>query len=576
MGAIRLLDQQTAAQIAAGEVIERPAAVVKELVENAIDADSRRIEVNVVGGEGWQIVVRDDGCGIAADEVELAFARHATSKISAAEDLTRVTTLGFRGEALPSIAAVAEVEMITRPAAAARGTKIVLKGGEVLRVEPCACAPGTRVTVTDLFYNMPARRKHQADLRKELLVIGEVVGRLALAHPGKAFSLAVNGRLLWQTPGQGDLLAALTVVWGTELARQVLPLAGQGEGLVLRGYAGRPGSGRRDRQRQLLVVNGRPVVLERFSELLDDLYQGMLTRPYRPVALLHLTIPPNLVDVNMHPAKTKVRFLAEEEVWSLVRRSIRSALSAAGPAQGKVMVCSGEARPARPEIAAETEPDIGVAKQVALDWPEPQRVFEGQAAFDAGARLPPLEPIGQLAATYILAQGGSDLYLIDQHAAHERIRYAELCRRPEGVSATQMLAVPLSLTLGPRDLEVFWQHADVFQRLGYVVERFGPRGVLIRGVPAALPPGEAQGSLQELLALAADDHAQAEAALLEEGRKLIACRGAIKANQYLDLREMSWLLEELRRVPQPFTCPHGRPVLVRFSWEELAKAFGRR
>lgn len=574
MGAIKLLDEMTAAQIAAGEVIERPAAVVKELVENAIDAGSRRIEVNVVSREGWQIVVRDDGCGIAADEVALAFARHATSKITAAEDLARVTTLGFRGEALPSIAAVAEVEMVTRPPAAAKGTRIVLRGGEIRLVEPWACAPGTRVTVTDLFYNVPARRKHQADWRKEVLVIGEVVGRLALAHPEKAFSLAVNGRLLWQTPGQGDLLAALTTVWGSELARQMLPLAGEAAGLALRGYAGRPGYGRRDSRRQWLVVNGRPVVVERLAALLEEIYQGLLTKPYRPVAFLHLSVPPHLVDVNIHPAKTKVRFLAEEKVWELLRLSLRSALGAAGPAAGKVVAGPLGARLAVEETAAGAPKPA--AEQRALAWPEPPLVLEGQEYFSTGERLPELEPIGQLAATYILAQGGSDLYIIDQHAAHERIRYAELCRRGAEGAATQMLAVPISLSLGPRDIELFWQHAAVWQRLGFVVERFGPKGILIRGVPAALPPAEAQGSLQELLALAADRPAQAEAALLEEGRRLIACRGAIKANQYLDLREMSWLLAELRRVSQPFTCPHGRPVVVRFSQEELARAFGRR
>lgn len=574
MARIRVLDPYTVAQIAAGEVIERPVAVVKELVENALDAGSSRIEVNVVAYPDWRIVVRDDGCGIPAEEVELAFTRHATSKISAPEDLQRISTLGFRGEALPSIAAVAEVEMITRPPEASSGTKIVIRGGETLHLGPCACSPGTRVTVTDLFFNLPARRKHQLEPRKELQGIIDVVGRLALAHPDRAFSLTANGRPLWNTPGKGDLLETIAEVWGAEQARQMVPVTHRTADLGVRGYLSKPGKGRGDRRRQLLIVNGRPIVSERFSQVLEALYEDLSPRDLRPAALLHLRLPPDQIDVNVHPTKATVRFLEEERVWQFLRETVRPALERAVEPALLPRISGTPATSGYPPTVAEA---AVVREPGPMEWPRPTLPLLAQerSAVLPEGRLPQLEPIGQLAATYILAQAGGDLYIIDQHAAHERIRYTELVSKGEAAPPSQMLTVPLSLSLGSQDLETFWQHVEVFRRLGYLAEPFGRGAVLIRGVPASLSSQEALEVLQQLLGMIADDRARPESAWLDEGRKMIACRGAIKASQYLDYREMVALLEGLRRVPQPFTCPHGRPAVVRCPQEDLARAFRR-
>jgi DNA mismatch repair protein MutL len=563
------LDPETAARIAAGEIIERPASVVKELVENAVDAAARRIEVHVTSRPDWQAVVRDDGDGIPAEEVELAFARHATSKLTGVEDLRRISTLGFRGEALPSIAAVAEVEMLTRPAGAAGGTRVRVRGGKVQERVPWPCAPGTRVTVSDLFFNLPVRRGALADPGREGLNVAETVARLALAHPDRAFSLAADGRLVFRAPGRGDLLGAVAAVWGSDLAREMMPVEGESGRLQVRGYLGRPGVGRADRRRQLLVVNGRPVVSQEFSRLLERLYAGQVPHGKHPVAVLHLLLPPEQVDANVHPAKLTVRLLSEEEIWEAVYRCLRPALeTSSGPSRAVLTPPASGVR--RGESGTGMVHEVDPGKMQVYDAGLRAGPFEPEVLF-----LPPLEPIGQLAATYILAQAGGELYIIDQHAAHERIRYTELGRREQTGGATQLLTAPLSRQLAPQETELFWRHAEVFRRLGYLAERFGPAGILFRGLPAGLPSEDSLRVLEEVLSSLAQDRG-AEAELAERTRKALACRGAIKANQYLDLREMSMLLEELRRVPQPYTCPHGRPAILRFSREELARAFARR
>ncbi|MGB9920416.1 MAG: DNA mismatch repair endonuclease MutL [Moorellales bacterium] len=573
MAGIRILDPQIAAQIAAGEVIERPTSVVKELAENAIDAGSRHIEVQVTTAPGWQIVVRDDGCGIPAEEVELAFARHATSKLAAPADLERITSLGFRGEALPSIAAVAEVEMLTRPADAPKGTKLRARGGEILENRPHPCAPGTRVTVSDLFYNLPARRKSQAEPAREVATIAEVLGRLALAYPDRAFILAVNGRILFRTSGRGDLLAAITAIWGRDLAQELVAVEYRADGLELRGYLGRPGVGRADRRRQFLAVNGRPVVSSGFGRLLDRLYAGLLPNVQRPVAALQLWLPPERVDANVHPAKLTVRIVAEEEMWEILYRGLRPWLeSLSGP--GKlVQLPWPPSEPGAVKTAVLEVRETPQVEQRVWKWSTPSPDADNLKEEVAG--LPPLEPLGQLAATYILAQSDGDLYIIDQHAAHERIRYAELARREQAGSASQMLAAPLSRSLAPPEAELFWRHAEVFRRLGYLAERFGPGGILFRGLPAGLSVDDSLWVLEEVLSSIVRN-GRPEAELAEQARRLLACRGAIKANQYLDRQEMVILLEELRRTPHPFTCPHGRPTILRFSAQELLQAFGRR
>lgn len=586
MASIKVLDPDTAALIAAGEVIQGPSAVVKELVENSIDAGATRVEVVICTDPDWRIMVRDNGCGIPTSEAGTAFARHATSKIRSVDDLTRVNTLGFRGEALASIAAVAQVEMLTRPAAAGQGVCINLRGGEITGVERRACAPGTRLTVSDLFFNTPARRKQLGHGSREMRAISETVSRLALAFPAVSVSLAANNRTLWQTPGRGDLLSAISVVWGDDVARNMVPVNFAQDGIEVCGYTGGLSAGRRDRRRQLLVINGRPVGFGQLSSALEAAYEGLMHRPNRPVAFIILALPPDQVDVNVHPAKTEVRFLHADVVWRTIHSAMAAALrSCIGPAvlddsrfQEKEPGQSPnryETRESRSEWNYNNYAvDAGVTReQVCLA--ETEAGFQ-RGSNDAGGRLPVLKPIGQVDATYILAESDGALYLIDQHAAHERIRYTELCNRATSGTASQLLTVPAAINLGAHDREILWSYSELLVRLGFILELFGSTGILVRGVPSSLPPEETEDCLRQLLTRLAADGSQAVSRLMDEARKMIACKGAIKAHQYLDQVEMAHLLENLRRVPNPFTCPHGRPAVIRYTVTDLEKAFGRR
>jgi DNA mismatch repair protein MutL len=564
---IRVLPPLVAARIAAGEVVERPASVAKELLENALDAGARRVAVEVVDGGVTLLRVADDGCGVPAAEVPLAFARHATSKLVDLEDLARLTTLGFRGEALPSIASVAEVSFLTRAHDASAATLLRVRYGEIVEQRPAARAPGTTVTVEDLFGAQPARRKFLKARATEAGHVAQVTTQLALARPDVAFALALDGRTALTTPGSGDARAALAAVYGADVAAALLelpPAATPDGGVQVRGYVSPPGLHRATRGAITLVVNGRVVSARALLYALEEAYHTLLPVGRHPLALLWVAVPPAEVDVNVHPAKQEVRFLRERAVCAAVHRAVQAAVGTSRA----IPVVSALASPPEPAPPAPAGPTAAAPAPL---W-EPAPADAPQPA--ARPRLGGLRVLGQVALTYITAEGAAGLYLIDQHAAHERVLLEQLRRTRPGGEQVQYLLEPQVVELTAAQAAALRGHLADLAALGFVVEAFGPRALLLRAIPAALRPATIARVLQETCeALAHDAPATdwREAVCL-----LLACKTAVKAGQLLTLEEMRALLEQLDEAELGHTCAHGRPTAVLLTHGQLEREFGRR
>jgi len=568
---IKILDKATVAQIAAGEVVERPASVVKELVENALDATASRIEVEVRGGGVGLIRVTDNGSGIPPEEVPLAFERHATSKISGSGDLTSIGSLGFRGEALPSIAAVAAVEIVTCADDAAAGTFVQLEGGSIVKKQDRARARGTNVTVRDLFRRVPARLKFLKSVTTENGHIANVVSQYALAFPEVAFTLSVDGRTTLRTSGRGELLDAFIDVYGAEMAARMLtvddPEGGWSAGpagpvVGVSGMVGSPELGRAGRGYLSFFVNRRWVSSRLLSYAVEEAYQGLLMTGKHPVAVLNISLPLPEVDVNIHPAKSEVKFRDESAVFRAVQRAVRRALVAQMPV------------PKIEDVATAYGPTPPAA-QPGLLWDESEGspVQPPAVAPRLTDSLPVLRVVGQAMDSYIVAEGPDGLYLIDQHAAHERIRFEKvrqqrMQRKPE----VQGLLEPVTFEVTPRQDQMLKSCIDDLAEFGFAIEVFGDRTYLVRAVPALVTGDSWPDMLRELL-----DELSGEARSRWEERMVasIACHGAVKAGQALSDEEIRSLVRQLEQCAGPWTCPHGRPTVIHLSAAQLRREFGR-
>ncbi len=579
--AIRALPAQVVAQIAAGEVIERPVSVVKELLENSLDAGAGTIQIEVQGGGQRLIEVADDGCGIPEAEVELAFGRHTTSKLRSPEDLFCIRTLGFRGEALASIAAVARVTMTTRSRDESSGAVVRFEGGQLVRRERCARPPGTTVTVENLFYNLPARRKF---LRSDATEAGHILAltvAYALAYAHVRFLLVHNGREVLRSSGTGDPLNALAEVMGPEVARAMAPLPASGGPVGISGYVGAPSLHRGTRDALFFYVNGRWVQDRMLAYAVEEAYRSLLPGGRHPVAVIYLRVDPADVDVNIHPTKREVRFRQGRDVFAVVQRAVRHALVEHAPlpqvenlrAEGAAI--APEDRPRPVHIGREARAEIAqLGLELGRVAPPSSSGLVPAGSPVGGSRLPPLRLLGQVAQTYILAEGPDGLYLIDQHAAHERILYERL----RALRAS--LAVPMQTLLEPRTIELTQYQARVLEareesirRLGFDIAPFGGTTFLVRAVPAAFPPQEIPNVLAELL-----QTTQERGGYDWEERALVAvvCHAAVRARQVLTEQEMSDLVRQLEETELPYTCPHGRPTLVQMTLAQLERQFGRR
>ncbi|MFC7540061.1 DNA mismatch repair endonuclease MutL [Siccirubricoccus deserti] len=591
---IRLLPETTANRIAAGEVVERPAAVVKELVENALDAGATRISVTLEGGGIDRVVVEDDGTGMSAADLELAVERHATSKLPEEAMLFRIATLGFRGEALPSIGAVSRLAITTRPRDG-DAHMLLVEGGRKSAVTPASGAPGTRVEMRDLFFAVPARRKFLKSARAEADQAVEAVRRLALAWPEVGFRVSVDGReVLSLAPADRD--ARLHALLGGDFAAAALAVAVEGAGgLALSGLAAQPAYTRATGTEQHLVVNRRPVRDSLLRTALRVAYRDLITVGRHPVAALFLDIPPEAVDVNVHPMKTELRFRDEAAVRGLMISALRRALSAgagvATPALTQYRQSSGGwgswPRPAPAPLPAtdgfaEVQMALGQAPApprnlLPLGFASPRPAPEREAP--APAEHPLGRALAQLLDTYVLAEAPDGaLVLVDQHAAHERLTHEALrAQLIEGGVRAQPLLLPAVVDLPPADAARLLGFAAALARLGLEIEGFGPGAVLVRALPALLGPADPAPLLRDLAEeLAAFDEATALDRRLDAAVARLACHGSVRAGRRLAPAEMDALLRQMEATPRAATCSHGRPTFLKLGAAELEKLFGRR
>ena len=553
---IKVLAPEVVSKIAAGEVVERPASVVKELIDNSLDAGATQIAIEVRGVSLIRVV--DNGSGIPADEVELAFHRYATSKIDTIADLDAISSLGFRGEALPSIAAVAQVEVLTRTRDEIAGTYINLKNGAVVEKGKRGCPQGTSVTVRHLFQNVPARLKFLKSPATENSHISNLVSQYSLAFPEVRFSLSIDGRLILQTSGSGQLRDVLVKVYGMETAEAMIPV----EGSQIWGFVSRPSVARSSRSYLSFFVNRRWVNSRLLSRAVEDAYRGLLMTGRHPIAVLNISLPYQDVDVNVHPAKTEVRFRDEQRLFSAVQRAVRAALVE----EMTVPVVSRQPSPvATPTSLPEGHP---VARQ--------ERLLDSLPSAEPSSKsaLPILRVLGQLFSTYIIAEGPDGLYLIDQHAAHERILFERIrAQRAARKVEVQGMLEPLSIEVTPRQEEVMKASGEVLASYGFAIEPFGPRTYLLRTVPAMIKGDRAVEVVVEMLdSIGGGGNS---AGWEEKIAQSLACHSAVRAGQILSLEEMQQLVRELESTEWPHSCPHGRPTMIRFSSSQLDKEFGR-
>jgi DNA mismatch repair protein MutL len=632
---IQVLAPDVAAKIAAGEVVERPANVVKELVENSLDAGATEIRVELREGGQRLLRVSDNGHGIPAAEAPLAFLRHATSKLSTAEELSHIVTFGFRGEALYSIAAVSQVTLTTRHRDEPFGVQVRVAGGQVESSQPAGAPVGTIVTVEQLFYNVPARQKFLRKAATEAGYIADLLQRFALAHPDRRFSLVSEGRPIFQSTGSGNLLDVLTKIYGLEQAKQLIPIGAQSaerrtqngvneladelwaeiqfmdeetqsrstlsvrhSALQVAGYASLPSLTRPNRSEIQIFVNRRLVEERTLAHAVVQAYHTLLPVGRYPLAVILLTIDPQQVDVNVHPQKSEVRFVDDRAIFGAVQKAVRQAVMAHAPPPEFVLPAAAPDRwqPATPAPAwggpADwVEPPLAPpASQPPLDLPptprpattplpagaEPPAPVRPPLLAGRPSQLPPLRVVGQIGALYIITEGPEGIYLIDQHAAHERILYEQLmAQRGDEGFARQQLLQPLPLHVGTAVAGQVADHLDELRRIGFEIESFGGDAFLVRAVPAVLSGQDPLRALEEMALLLGDRRNLAAEEREARLVKLICKRAAIRAGQLLSDLEMQELVRQLKACQSPRTCPHGRPTMIQLSASELEKAFGR-
>ena len=711
---IHVLDEATRNKIAAGEVVERPASCIKELVENASDAGAHAIEVEIADGGQSYMRVTDDGCGMSPEDAHKCIIRHGTSKISSVEDIFAITSLGFRGEAVPSIAAVSHMQITTRQADDDFATHLILDGGEITAEDQAGAPVGTTMEVSDLFYNTPARRKFLKSERTESSKISEMVTKLALANPAIAFTFTNNGRTTMKTGGTGDLRETIANIYGANVARDVFAISADQDGISLEGYVGKPSVLKSNRNWQTCIVNHRIVHNPLMFKAIDNAYHAMLPKSGYPFAMLHLHVDPATIDVNVHPAKTEIKFSDEQAVYRAIYHSIVTALVAqekpeaiaktigvdvgavpkggpqekatsqsatrTAPLSGEPLVWGARPQeggktttvgavpkggpqgekatsvgavpgggpqrtaPAGPQekttsqSAARTAPaglsvwaaglnppadgpdraQKGLSGEPLADGPDrAQKGLSGESpAWGArqergGADQPSLFsqalaqhgqggpseatsvvseaaapkivfdgdddvfiPLGEVADCFIIAKKGQDLYIVDQHAAHERIRYDTFCKRVERMPSQQLLT-PEFVDVDSDDMTLLLERQDVFNDLGYTYSEAGPTTLRVEEVPCDLQTSDIADSLKDICLLLHDQKEPDKAMVRHRSLAYLSCHGAVKAGDSLNIRQMKQLLDDLFHTEKPYVCPHGRPTIIRFTPKELAHLFKR-
>jgi len=576
---IRVLPSEVASQIAAGEVVERPASVVKELVENALDAGAKSITIKIEDAGRRLIEVADDGCGIPADELSLAISRHATSKLATAKELFSISTLGFRGEALASIGSVSRLTITSRVDDAETGARIRVEAGQESKVDEVGVPVGIVVQVENLFYNVPARLKFLKSDTTERRAIDNFVTRYALAYADVRFKLTNGKKITLQTTGDGDRRAILAALYGVDTAKQMLEVIAEDEGLKLSGFVSPISVTRSNRREMTFFINGRWVQNVPLNAALTQAYHTMLMVGRFPLATLFLEVDPEAVDVNVHPAKAEVRFKEQNKVFSFVQRAVRRALLAHTPVPSLSPTTLWGSKP------TSTEPG-----QVSLDWSMAQDAksvafsegkvgtgSENEAEQSELVTMPLLRLIGQIGATYLVAEGPDGLYLVDQHAAHERVLFEKLMLQHEKRDIpSQALLESISVTLSPAQVTLLEEQLELLNHFGFQVETFGPNTFQVRAMPTIFSGSDATSALHALVEDFEEDETPLQEELIARVAARVCKRMAVKAGQSLSGEEQRSLLTDLENCDSPRTCPHGRPTMIHLSVDMLERQFGRK
>ena len=622
---IHVLDEKTANKIAAGEVVERPSSVIKELTENALDAGATTVEIEIADGGSSYMRVSDNGSGMSEEDAKKSIIRHGTSKISSIEDIFSITSLGFRGEAVPSIAAVSELVMTTRMNDTDLAFRMVLSGGSVKEEEHTGASVGTTMEVRNLFFNTPARKKFMKSERTESSKISDIITKLALTRPDVAFTFINNGRAVLQTGGTGDDLETIAAIYGAAVAKEVFPVTYENENFTIHGFVGKPSLLKSTRAWQTCIVNRRVIHNAVVFKAIENAYHAMLPKSGYPFALLYVETDPATIDVNVHPAKTEIKFADEQQMYRAVYHCIITALMSrekpeqiATPVnlstrQIEKAVPAKEVENRQGSFTFSTPRDGGFSTEVRKNnggslehgyvpvqrqdkpyTPEPH-----VKAYAAGEENPfsavreelsesvkehsvihfdgdedVFIPLGAVADCYIVAKKGEDLYIIDQHAAHERVRYDKFCKRTESMPSQQLLTAEF-VEADSSDMQLFSEKEEVFRDLGYIYTEAGPTTLRMEAIPADLPTSHIADSLQEICHILHESPQTDKATLRHSALAYLSCHGAVKAGDTLNVREMKELLEALFHTETPYVCPHGRPIIVRFTPGELAKLFKR-
>lgn len=633
MSSIQVLDDNTINKIAAGEVVERPASVIKELVENSMDAGATRIEVEILAGGIGCMRVTDNGKGMSMEDARLAIQRHATSKIRKVDDLSAIGTLGFRGEALPTIAAVSRFSLRTRQEGSELGTQVQITGGKEIDIRETGCNIGTIVQAEDLFFNTPARKKFLKTNHTEAGKINDFLIKLALSRPEITFRFLNNGKTAIETPGNGNLYDTIQSIYGISTAQSLLGISLENEDISISGYLTKPSMLKSSRAWQTLIVNGRIIQNRAIFKAIDNAYKSMVPKSGFPLAVLNIKVPQNTIDVNVHPQKSEMKFENESHVFQAVYKAV---IDAVRPVNQSLQQVAAVVQ--KPERHYSMEPMQFVPAEAPLEEPavvKPrsygsmsvggrETVFDAVSArsdvseFDfphTKEKCPSVQeewdfvqgegnsltgkaftvqeepanavkkkeslslegellPMGQVDLCYIVARDLKGLYIIDQHAAHERILYDRFSEQAEGIPSQQLL-MHLILCFDSKEAELIEKNQELFCHLGFSMEACGSMEFRLMEVPADIPVGEAEEVIREILVNLAEMHAVSAKEIRHQVLATTACRAAIKAGEELNLRQMQIILEELSHTAYPYTCPHGRPTILRFSSEELAKMFKR-
>ena len=642
MSKIHVLDDNTINKIAAGEVVERPASVIKELIENAMDAGATRIEVEIMAGGTSFMRVTDNGKGMSKEDASVAILRHATSKIQEVSDLNSISTMGFRGEALPTIASVSRFTMLTREPGSDLGTKVEISGGKAPDIIEMGCNVGTSIKVEDLFFNTPARKKFLKTNHTEGGKINDFIIKLALSRPDIAFQFINNNKTSVVTPGNGNLFDTVQAIYGGQVADSLLTLNLEDEDLKISGFITKPSMLKSSRTWQTFIVNGRIIQNRAIAKAIDNAYRSLIPKSGFPFTVLNIEVPQRTIDVNVHPQKSEMKFEDESRIFKAVYKSVLDAIrpssgnltevaavvekpkveytmepmqfvpaSAPAPAVSSAPAHSGSYQPktiyeavSRPAVKpavsfAEAQKQLQQERQVhyqpqerheqvadspqfdqsnvgasndqsKMDMSTVDRSIAEQPAENTGRMI----PIGQVDLTYIIAQDLKGLYIIDQHAAHERILFDKLSAMADGIPSQQLLVHQL-LAFDRKEAAMVEENKELFAKLGFHMEAAGDFDYRLMEVPADVPVGEAEDIIREILTDLGNMHETTAKEIRQACLATTACRAAIKAGEELNMRQMEILLDELSTTAFPYTCPHGRPTILKFSSEDLAKMFKR-